>query len=200
MGLLKTIREDTQAAFERDPAAESLRDIVLYSVGTHAVWRYRVNHWLYQHGLKNLALWLSKRCRIKLGVDIHPAATIGRRFAIDHGIGVVIGSTAIIGDDCMIYQGATLGMTGRQLYGKRHPTLGNNVLIGANAIVLGNVTIADNAKVGAGAVVVNDVPANMTVAGIPATVVRNRNETKFTLVKPLVEELDNENVRWSCAL
>ena len=200
MGLLKTIREDTQAAFERDPAAESMRDIVLYSVGTHAVWHYRWHHWLYAHGMKNLALWLSKRTRIKLGVDIHPAATIGRRFAIDHGIGVVIGSTAIIGDDCMIYQGATLGMTGRQLYGKRHPTLGNNVLIGANAIVLGNVTIADNAKVGAGAVVVNDVPSNMTVAGIPATVVRNRNETKFTLVKPLVEELDNENVRWSCAL
>ena len=182
MTLWQQIREDTQAAFERDPAADSVRDIVLYSVGTHAVWKYRWHHWLYERGLKHVALWLSKRMRSKLGVDIHPAASIGRRFTIDHGMGVVIGSTAIIGDDCMIYQGVTLGMTGKHPYGKRHPTLGDGVLVGANAVVLGNITVGDHAKIGAGAVVVEDVPSDVTVVGVPARIVRDRRHGGFRMV------------------
>lgn len=200
MTLLQQIREDTLAALERDPAAESVRDIVLFSVGTHAVWKYRWHHWLYEHGMRVLALWLSKRTRTKLGVDIHPAATIGRRFTIDHGMGVVIGSTAIIGDDCMVYQGVTLGMTGKKPYGKRHPTLGDGVLVGANAVVLGDITIGDHAKVGAGAVVVEDVPTNVTVTGVPARIVRDRRHGGFRLVEPLPVDATSENVRWSCAL
>lgn len=200
MSLLQIIREDTLAAFERDPAAERVLDIVLYSVGTHAVWRHRWHHWLYEHGLRHLALWLSKRMRCRLGVDIHPAATIGRRFTIDHGMGVVIGSTAIIGDDCMLYQGVTLGMTGKQLSGKRHPTLGDGVLVGANAVVLGTVTIGDGAKVGAGAVVVDDVPGNVTVTGVPARIVRDRRHLGFHLVDMPKAVPQAEDVRWSCAL
>ena len=200
MTLWSQIREDARAALERDPAAEHMRDIVLYSVGTHAVWQYRWHHWLYEHCLRHLALWLSKRTRTKLGVDIHPAATIGRRFTIDHGMGVVIGSTAIIGDDCMIYQGVTLGMTGKRPYGKRHPTLGDGVLVGANAVVLGAINVGDRAKIGAGAVVVEDVPADVTVTGVPARVVRDRRYNGFHLVEPVGAELAEEDVRWSCAL
>ena len=200
MSLLQAIREDTQAAFERDPAAETVLDIVLYSVGTHAVWRHRWHHWLYERGLRHLALWLSKRMRCRLGVDIHPAATIGRRFTIDHGMGVVVGSTAVIGDDCMLYQGVTLGMTGKRLSGKRHPTLGDGVLVGANAVVLGAVTIGDGAKVGAGAVVVDDVPADVTVTGVPARIVRDRRHNGFHLVDLPVVARQGEDVRWSCAL
>ncbi len=200
MRLFDMMREDAQAALERDPAAESMTDIVLYSVGTHAVWSYRWHHWLYEHGLRHLSLWLSKRTRIRLGVDIHPAATIGRRFTIDHGIGVVVGSTAIIGDDCMLYQGVTLGMTGKRPMGKRHPTLGSNVLIGANAVVLGDIEIGDNAKVGAGAVVVDDVPNDVTVTGVPARIVRDRRHGGFRLVSSHSEGQESESVRWSCAL
>ena len=200
MTLFKMMREDMQAAFERAPAAESLADIVLFSVGTHAVWSYRWHHWLYEHGMRGLALWLSKRTRQKLGADIHPAATIGRRFTIDHGIGVVIGSTAIIGDDCLIYQGVTLGMTGKNPQGKRHPTLGSNVLVGANAVILGDINVGDGAKVGAGAVVVKDVPAHVTVVGVPAKVVRTHGSAGFHLVECDGVDLTSENVRWSCAL
>ena len=173
-GLFALMREDAHAALARDPAAESLRDIVLFSTGTHIVWAHRRHHWLWTHGARTLALWLAKRMRIKMGADIHPAATIGRRFSIDHGIGVVIGGTTIIGDDCMVYQGATLGMTGKQLGGKRHPTLGNDVLVGAGAVVLGNIHVGDGARVGAGAVVLADVPDGATVVGVPARVVRVR--------------------------
>ena len=170
MSLLQAICEDTQAAFERDPAAETVLDIVLYSVGTHAVWRHRWHHWLYERGLRHLALWLSKRMRCRLGVDIHPAATIGRRLVIDHGMGIVIGETAIVGNDCKIFHGVTLGGTGKER-GKRHPTLGNGVMVGSGAKVLGNVSIGDNAKIGANAVVLWDVPANTTAVGMPARLV-----------------------------
>ncbi|MBP3893964.1 MAG: serine O-acetyltransferase [Atopobiaceae bacterium] len=203
MSLFKMMREDMQAAFERDPAAESLTDIVLFSVGTHAVWSYRWHHWLYERGMRGLALWLSKRTRSKLGVDIHPAATIGHRFTIDHGIGVVIGSTAIIGDDCLIYQGVTLGMTGKRPYGKRHPTLGSGVMVGANAVLLGDISVGDGAKVGAGAVVVGDVPAHVTVVGVPAQIVRTHGSGCFQLVEGTVDHQVSEvseSVRWSCAL
>lgn len=201
MPLFEVMREDARAALERDPAANSIWDIVLYSTGTRIVWAHRRHHWLYTHGMRGLALLLAKRTRRKLGADIFPSAQIGRRFTIDHGIGVVIGATSIIGDDCLIYQGVTFGMTGKH-GGKRHPTLGNNVMVGAGAIVLGDITIGDNAKVAAGSVVVHDVPHDVTVAGIPAKVVRDRRFSGPQLVKDDFDpsELDDENIRWSCAL
>ena len=173
LGLRDLIREDAQAAFERDPSAESVSDITRFSVGFRIVRAYRRQHWLYEHGHRTLALWLAMRTRVRYGADIHPAAQIGRRFTIDHGIGVVIGGTAIIGDDCLIYQGATLGMTGKH-GGKRHPTLGSGVMVGAGSILLGAITVGDGVRVGAGSVVVDDVPANTTVVGNPARVVRTR--------------------------
>lgn len=172
-GLRELIREDAQAAFERDPSADSVSDIVRFSVGFKIVRAYRRQHWLYEHGHRALALWLAMRTRVRYGADIHPAAQIGRRFTIDHGIGVVIGGTAIIGDDCLIYQNATLGMTGKH-GGKRHPTLGSGVMVGAGSILLGAITVGDGVRVGAGSVVVDDVPANTTVVGNPARVVRTR--------------------------
>ncbi|WP_273395734.1 serine O-acetyltransferase EpsC [Thermophilibacter mediterraneus] len=171
--LRELMREDARAAFERDPSADSVSDVTRFSVGYRIVRDYRIQHWLYERGHRTLALRLAKRTRIRYGADIHPAARIGRRFVIDHGIGVVIGGTAVIGDDCLMYQGTTLGMTGKH-GGKRHPTLGSNVMIGAGSIVLGAITVGDGARVGAGSVVVRDVPANVTVVGNPAQVVRTR--------------------------
>lgn len=197
---LSHMREDVAAMRRRDPSATSDANVVLFSTGLHAIWAYRRQHWLWEHGAKGLAQFLSRRSRRRYGIEIHPAATIGRRFSIDHGMGIVIGGTAIIGDDCMLYQGVTLGMTGHH-GGKRHPTLGNNVMVGANATILGDIHLGDNVKVGAGAVVVKDVPADVTVAGVPATIVKEHRcweASRLTLVKP--EDLDNENVRWSCAL
>ena len=155
LGLRATIREDAEAALARDPSADSVSDITRFSAGYRIVRAYRIQHWLYERGHRSLALWLAMRSRIKYGADIHPAARIGRRFTIDHGVGVVIGGTAVIGDDCLMYHGATLGMTGKH-GGKRHPTLG------------------DGARVGAGSVVVDDVPPHTTVVGNPARVVRTR--------------------------
>lgn len=213
--LLAQMREDARAALARDPAAESLSDIVIFSTGTHIVWSYRANHWLWQHGMHKLALLLAKRTRRRLSADIHPAATIGRRLTIDHGVGVVIGDTAVIGDDCLLYQGVTLGMTGKH-GGKRHPTLGSGVMVGANATVLGNIRVGDGVRVGAGAVVLEDVPNDVTVAGVPARIVRDRRYHGPHLVadgpqRPgpgygLVafdgasQDLAEENLRWSCAL
>lgn len=197
-GLRQLIAEDYQAAFERDPAAESLRDIRRFSVGARIVREHRINHWLWERGLKSLALHRAKRVRRKLGADIHPGATIGRRFTIDHGMGVVIGGTAVIGDDCMIYQGATLGMTGKVMSGKRHPTLGDNVMIGAGAIVLGNIHIGSDVRVGAGAVVTRDIPAHTTAVGVPAHPVAHKEAVRLRLVDstPGVHADDT----WSCAL
>ncbi len=171
--LRELVREDAEAAFRRDPSAESVSDVTRFSVGFRIVRAYRRQHWPYGRGPPPLALWLAPRSRIRYGADIHPAATIGRRFVVDHGIGVVIGGTAVIGDDCLMYQGATLGMTGKH-GGKRHPTLGSDVMVGAGSIVLGAITVGDGARVGAGSVVVRDVPANVTVVGNPAHVVRTR--------------------------
>ena len=175
------IREDAEAAFARDPSAGSVSDVTRFSVGFRIVRAYRRQHWLYARGHRTLALWLAKRSRIRFGADIHPAARIGRRFTVDHGIGVVVGGTTIIGDDCLMYQNATLGMTGKH-GGKRHPTLGNGVLVGAGSILLGAITVGDGAYIGAGSVVVDDVPADTTVVGNPARVVR-------THVCPLVSDL-----------
>ena len=194
-------REDVEAMLARDPSATSHGDVRRNSTGLHAIWAFRRQHWLWVHGLHELALFLARRSRKRYGIEIHPAATIGRRFLIDHGMGIVIGQTAVIGDDCLLYQGVTLGMTGHH-GGKRHPTLGDNVMVGANATILGNIRIGDNVKVGAGAVVVHDVPSNVTVAGVPATIVRDHRcwYTPHLTVVPSPEDLDNENVRWSCAL
>ena len=194
--------EDAKAALARDPAADSLWDIFMFSTGTHIVWAYRRQHWLYTHGLRKLALWLAKRTRRKLGGEIHPAARIGRRFTIDHGMGVVIGGTSIIGDDCMMYQGVTLGMTGKQLGGKRHPTLGNNVFIGANAVLLGSITVGDNTRIGAGAVVVDDVSDGATMVGVPARIVRQQAREEFRVVSGSGRRLEpyEGDTMWSCAL
>lgn len=179
--LQSLIHEDAEAAFARDPSAGSVADVTRFSVGFRIVRAYRHQHWLYERGHRTLALWLAKCSRIKYGADIHPAAKIGRRFTVDHGIGVVVGGTTIIGDDCLMYQNATLGMTGKH-GGKRHPTLGNGVLVGAGSILLGAITVGDGAYIGAGSVVVDNVPANTTVVGNPARVVR-------THVCPLVSDM-----------
>ena len=170
MNIFKTIQEDIQAVKECDPAAQSAFVIWLTYPGLHARWSHVVEHWLWNHGLKSLARISSQVTRFMTGTEIHPAAVIGRRFFIDHAMGVIIGETTEIGDDVTLYQGVTLGGTGKET-GKRHPTIGNNVLIGVGASVLGNITIGDNSKVGGGAVVVDDVPPNCTVVGIPGHIV-----------------------------
>lgn len=170
MNVFSIIKEDIEAVQERDPAAQSKFVIWLTYPGLHARWSHVVEHWLWNHGLKSLARISSQFTRFMTGVEIHPAAVIGRRFFIDHAMGVIIGETTVIGDDCTLYQGVTLGGTGKET-GKRHPTLGNNVLVGVGAAVLGNVTIGDNTKVGGGAVVVKDIPENCTVVGIPGHIV-----------------------------
>ena len=175
MNIFRVISEDIQAVKDRDPAAQSSFIIWLSYPGLHARWSHIVEHWLWNRGFKGLARISSQFTRFMTGVEIHPAAQIGRRFFIDHAMGVIIGETTIIGDDCTLYQGVTLGGTGKEV-GKRHPTLGNNVMVGVGASVLGNITIGDNSKVGGGAVVVSDVPENCTVVGIPARpVVRDGN-------------------------
>lgn len=190
--LRQLMREDAQAAFERDPSAESVADVMRFSVGARIVRAYRRQHWLYERGWRTLALWLARRTRVRYGADIHPAARIGRRFVIDHGMGTVIGGTAVIGDDCLMYQGVTLGMTGKH-GGRRHPTLGNDVMVGAGAILLGTISVGDGARVGAGSVVVDDVPANTTVVGNPARVVRTR---ECPLVDDVVCVTDDFGKSW----
>ena len=160
------------AAYQRrDPASRSRLEIFLLYPGVHAVIYHRIAHWLYLHHRYFLARWVSQHARKKTGVEIHPAATIGHRLVIDHGMGIVIGETAEIGDDCLLYQGVTLGGTGKDK-GKRHPTLGNNVLVGSGAKVLGPFKVGDNTRIAAGAVVLNEVPPNCTAVGVPAQVVR----------------------------
>ncbi len=170
MNIFRTIAEDVRAAKDRDPASQSAFVIWLTYSGLHARWSHEVEHWLWNHHLKGLARFSQSVTRHLTGTEIHPGAVIGRRFFIDHAMGVVIGETTIIGDDCTLYQGVTLGGTGKET-GKRHPTLGNNVMVGVGAAVLGNVTIGDNSKVGGGAVVVQDVPPNCTVVGVPGHIV-----------------------------
>ena len=165
------LRETIQAYKERDPAARSAMEILLLYPGVKAVRSHRKAHWCYQHNLKFLARWISQASRHRTGIEIHPGATIGKRLVIDHGMGIVIGETAEIGDDCLIYHGVTLGGTGKDI-GKRHPTIGNKVLIGTGAKVLGPITIGDGSRVAANAVVLKDIPENSTAVGSPARVVR----------------------------
>ena len=164
------------AAYQRrDPAARSKLEVFLLYPGVHAIIYHRMANWLYRHNLRFLARAVSQWSRCWTGVEIHPGATIGHRLVIDHGMGIVIGETAEIGDDCLIYQGVTLGGTG-VMQGKRHPTLGNNVMVGSGAKVLGPIKIGDNARVAANSVVLREVPENSTVVGIPGRVVRINGE------------------------
>ena len=165
-----SIPEDIASVFDRDPAAKSVLEILLCYSGLHALWFYRLNHWLWNHGMRLLSRWLSQVARLLTGIEIHPAAQIGRRLFIDHGMGVVIGETSVIGDDVTLYQGVTLGGTGKEK-SKRHPTIGNGVVIGAGARVLGNIRVGDNSRVGAGSVVLRDVPDNATIVGVPGHIV-----------------------------
>lgn len=164
------IREDIRVARERDPAARSAVGVFLLYSTLHAVWAHRFNHWLWRRGLRFLPRAGSQLTRALTGVEIHPGAVIGRRLFIDHGMGVVIGETAEVGDDCMLYHGVTLGGIATNT-GKRHPTLGNGVLVGAGAQVLGPITVGDGAKIGANAVVLKDVPARHTAVGVPARLI-----------------------------
>ncbi len=163
--------ETLRAYQARDPAARSRFEIFLLYPGVHAILYHRFAHFLYRHHLKFLARWVSQWSRCWTGIEIHPGAKIGRRLVIDHGMGIVIGETAEIGDDCLIYHGVTLGGTGKD-HGKRHPTIGNNVLISTGAKVLGPFRVGDNARIAANAVVLQEVPENATAVGIPAQIVR----------------------------
>ena len=169
------IRQDVAAIRQRDPAATGDLEIVLLYSGLHAILAYRVSHMLYLRGHNLPARAISQLARFFTGIEIHPGATIGKGFFIDHGMGVVIGETTEIGDGCTIYQGVTLGGTGKDI-GKRHPTLGNNVMVSAGAKVLGSFKIGDNCKIGAGSVVLEEVPPNCTVVGIPGRIVRRYNQ------------------------
>ncbi|MCM3719730.1 serine O-acetyltransferase [Fictibacillus phosphorivorans] len=168
--MFSTIKEDIRVVFEKDPAARSSLEVILTYSGLHAIWAHRLAHKLFKRNLLFLARLISQISRFFTGIEIHPGAQIGRRFFIDHGMGVVIGETCIIGDDVTIYQGVTLGGTGKEK-GKRHPTIEDHVLVATGAKVLGNITIGKNSKVGAGSVVLQNVPPNATVVGIPGKVV-----------------------------
>lgn len=168
--MFSKVREDIQAIKINDPAARSLFEILINYSGLHAIWSHRINHFLWNKKFRTLARTLATFTRFFTGIEIHPGARIGRNFFIDHGIGIVIGETCIIGNNVKIYQGVTLGGTGKEK-NKRHPNVEDNVMIAAGAIILGSITIGENSKVGAGSVVLKDVPANSTVVGIPGEVV-----------------------------
>ena len=163
--------EDIRAYRKNDPAAHSAAEILLLYNGLHATIDYRIAHWLHTHGLRFLARSVSQWSKMWTGIEIHPGAKLGRRLVIDHGTGIVIGETAELGDDCLLYQGVTLGGTGKDI-GKRHPTLGNNVMVGAGAKVLGPFRVRDNARIAANSVVLREVPPNATVVGVPGHIVR----------------------------
>ena len=195
--MFERFREDVAAIRERDPAASSTLEVALLYNSFKAVRAHRRANRLLRHGHPFLARWVSQRCLRRTGIEIHPGATIGRRLFIDHGTGVVIGETTEIGDDCTIYQGVTLGGTGKDR-GKRHPTLGNNVMVGAGAKVLGPIRIGNNVRIAAGAVVLTDIPDNCTAVGIPAKVVRRNGEKvedldQIHIPDPVAQELERLN-------
>jgi serine O-acetyltransferase len=167
----KRMKEDIATIFENDPAARSVFEVVFTYSGLHAIWSHRIAHWFYKRRWFTIARIISQVSRFFTGIEIHPGAVIGRRFFIDHGMGVVIGETCEIGDDVVLYQGVTLGGTGKEK-GKRHPTIGNNVVIASGAKVLGSFTVGDNSRIGANAVVLQEVPPNSTVVGMKARVVK----------------------------
>ncbi|MCH8920667.1 MAG: serine O-acetyltransferase [Chloroflexi bacterium] len=196
MGLLQSIRNDIQAAKERDPAATSTLEIIFAYPGFHARQLHRLAHTLHTRGLRLPARLISHLGRALTGIEIHPCAQIGEKFFIDHGMGVVIGETTVIGDNCHLYQGVTLGGTSTKR-AKRHPTLGNGVVVGAGAKIIGAVNIGDDAKIGAGSVVVTNVPPNATVVGVPGHIVAYAdpgNETILKLPDPewdVIQQLEN---------
>jgi serine O-acetyltransferase len=173
--MFASVREDINSVLERDPAANSRLMVVLCYPGLHAVWMQRLTSRLWRANLRLMARVLSQLARLLTGIEIHPGATIGRRVFIDHGAGVVVGETSIVGDDVTLYQGVTLGGTGHER-GKRHPTLRDGVFVGSNAQILGNICIGENSRVGAGSVVLRDVPPNSTVVGVPAHIVYQNGE------------------------
>lgn len=182
MGLMGGIHEHIASIMERDPAPKSPLEVMLCYPGLHAVWIYRFTHRLYKLRLYLLARMVSQWARWMTGVEIHPGAEIGRRLFIDHGMGVVIGETAVVGDDVTIYQGVTLGGTGKER-GKRHPTILSRVVIGAGAQVLGNITVGENSRVGAASVVIDDVPENSTIVGVPGHIIF-RNGKRVVITNP----------------
>ncbi len=169
--LFTHLKEDIKVIYENDPAAKNIFEVLLCYPGLHAILIYRMAHRIHDWGIPLIPRMLSYIARIFTGIEIHPAAKIGRRLFIDHGEGIVVGETAIIGDDVLMYQQVTLGGTGKNT-GKRHPTVGNNVILGAGAKVLGNITIGNNVRIGAGSVVISDVPEHSTVVGIPGRIVQ----------------------------
>lgn len=203
MGIISYIKEEMQVIRERDPAIKSNMEVFLYP-SFKVILRYRVAHKLYLKGHYFLARWISQRGVRKTGIEIHPGATIGKGLFIDHGSGVIIGETAIIGDNVTLYQGVTLGGTGKEK-GKRHPTLEDNVMVSAGAKILGSFTIGENSKIGAGSVVLEEVPPNCTVVGVPGRIVRMNNKKiprldmdQVHLPDPVlndIRELQQENIR-----
>lgn len=173
--MFRQLREDIAIIKERDPAARSAFEILMTYPSLRAIHSYRRANWFYRHGMFTIARMISQHSRKKTGIEIHPGATIGKGLFIDHGMGVVIGETTVIGDNCLIYQGATLGGTGKDK-GKRHPTLGDNVLVGAGAKVLGPFKVGSNVKIAANAVVLNAIPDDCTAVGVPARVVKRKGE------------------------
>ena len=178
--MFSTIREDIRTVFAKDPAARSVIEVLTLYPGLHAVWWHRVANWLWRRRLRYLARLVSHVSRFLTAIEIHPGATVGRRLFIDHGAGVVFGETSVVGDDVLIYQGVVLGGTAFSKV-KRHPTVGNNVVIGTGAVALGPITIGDDARIGAGSVVINSVPPGATVVGIPGRVVEDRPKTAADL-------------------
>lgn len=179
MNLLKRLHEDIQTIFREDPAARSVIEVFTCYPGLHALWLYRFSHVLWRLHLKTFARMLSHGARFLTGIEIHPGAKIGRRFFIDHGMGVVIGETTEIGDDVLIYQGVVLGGVSQKKT-KRHPTIGNRVVIGSGANLLGPIVVGDAAKIGAGSVVITDVPANATVVGVPGRIILERPKKRVS--------------------
>ena len=203
MGIISYIREEIQVIRERDPAIKSNMEVFLY-LSFRVILRYRIAHKLYLKGHYFWARWISQRGARKTGIEIHPGATIGKGLFIDHGSGVIIGETTVIGDNVTLYQGVTLGGTGKE-QGKRHPTLEDNVMVSAGAKILGSFTIGENSKIGAGSVVLEEVPPNCTVVGVPGRIVRmdNKKIPRFDmdqvhLPDPVLEDirrLHDENLR-----
>ncbi len=193
--MYKRMKEDIQTVLDQDPSARSRFEVFLTYSGVHAIWGHRLAHWLWKRRLFTLARLISQMTRFFTGIEIHPGAKLGRRLFIDHGMGVVIGETCEIGDDVTIYQGVTLGGTGKEK-GKRHPTIGHNVLIASGAKVLGSITVGDYAKIGAGSVVLKEVPPHSTVVGIPGKViikngVRVKDLDQTNLPDPVMDVCDS---------
>ncbi len=199
MTIKEAKRLDLDKIMESDPAAINRRVVARTYTGYRALCDYRHAHWYWQRGYKKLALHIAYKCKLKTGIDIHPAAQIGTRIFIDHGVGLVIGETTVVGDDCVLYQGVTLGGTGKDT-GKRHPTLERGVMVSAGAKVLGPVTIGEGSKIGAGSVVLKDVPAHSTVVGVPGRVVKQQGKRvadmdQILLPDPIMEEFKRLNKR-----